>query len=68
MRSEIFYVLLNNENYEFLDENGELTTNILVAERFDLEKLAFQEIEVLDEPEEYDVVRVNLSYELEKCR
>jgi len=38
MRNEIFYVLLNNESCEFLDQDGELTTNILVAERFDLEK------------------------------
>jgi hypothetical protein len=66
MRCDTFYVLINNENYEFLDQDGYTTDNLLSAERFDGVEEAGEEQLSLDEPSKYDVVRVTSQYNLQK--
>lgn len=63
---DIKYVLINNKNYEFLDEEGYTTKKFQSAKLFNNYDSAEEEVGILDEPEDYDIVRAFISYDLEK--
>lgn len=64
-KENVLYIFMN-KNFEFTDEEGNITENIFEAAGYkDLER-ARKEREEFDEPEEWKIVKKRITVELEE--
>ena len=61
-----FYVLVDLDNHEFLQENGGTTQYILQAEHFINKNDVLEELKVLDDDIDFVCYKVKASYWLER--
>lgn len=65
-KNDNFYVIRNKETYEFVDERGNETMDVLDAEWFRSYRNAKDSLNNFDEPELFDVILISCLIRLEE--
>lgn len=66
VQSENFYVIRNKETYEFVDERGNETMDILDADWYRSYRGAKDSLNNFDEPELFDIILISCLIRLEE--